>query len=283
MAQDFGQLAPPAHRVWDRGGARPVLALHCSLAHSGAWSGVAAHLTGVTITAPDLPGHGRAPDWDGVTDLHALTTDQCIALAKAVGGGAPVDLLGHSFGATVALRMALERPDLVRSLVLIEPPLFAAARAAGAAAFGPFRDHHLLVSQALAEGRRVEAASMFHATWGNGGRFADLPDRQQRYMVDRIHLIAAQNAFLLNDAANLLRVTGLEGVDVPVLMVEGAASPAIVRAVQDEIARRLPDVSRLVVPDAGHMVPISHPQAVALAITDHLARSQRVSADYNFV
>ena len=271
MAQDFGQLAPPAHRVWDRGGARPVLALHCSLAHLGAWSGVAAHLTGVTITAPDLPGHGRAPDWDGVTDLHGLTTGISIGMAETLGDGSPVDLIGHSFGATVALRMALERPDLVRSLVLIEPPLFAAARAGGSAAFAPFRIKHLAVAEALADGRRQDAAAMFHSLWGNGAAFADLPVRQQHYMADRMHFIAAQNPLLLEDAAGLLRYMGLESIGVPVLLVEGSASPAIARAVQDELARRLPQVTRLVVPGAGHMVPITHPDVVAEAVMTHLA------------
>ncbi|MBC7676775.1 MAG: alpha/beta fold hydrolase, partial [Rhodoferax sp.] len=139
------QPAAAAFRVWDKGGARPVLALHCSLAHAGAWSGLVDHLSGVTVTALDQPGHGRAADWDGVTDLHGLTTRLSIEMAEAMGGGIPIDVIGHSFGATVALRMALERPDLVRSLVLIEPPLFAAARAGGSPAFALFKVEHLAV------------------------------------------------------------------------------------------------------------------------------------------
>jgi lipase len=273
MAEDMVTVGATPFRVWDKGGARPVLALHCSLAHAGAWSGLVEHLSGVTVTALDQPGHGRAADWDGVTDLHRLTTRQSIEMAGAIGGGAPVDVIGHSFGATVALRMALERPDLVRSLVLIEPPLFAAARAGGSPAFAPFRGKHLGLAQALADGRRQDAAALFHGQWGNGAAFADLPARQQQYMMDRIHFIAAQNAVLLDDSAGLLRYMGLESIGVPVLMVEGAASLAIVGAVQDELARRLPQVTRLVVPGAGHMVPITHPGEVAQAVMAHWARS----------
>lgn len=272
MAEDLQPVAVP-HRVWDKGGARPVLALHCSLAHAGAWSGLVDHLSGVTVTALDQPGHGRAQDWDGVTDLHGLTTRISIGMAEMLAGGGPVDIIGHSFGATVAMRMALERPDLVRSLVLIEPPLFAAARAGGSAAFAPFQLEHLGVAKALADGRPEDAAAMFHGLWGNGASFADLPIRQQHYMIDRIHFIAAQNPVLLEDEAGLLRYMGLESIGVPVLMVEGGASPAIVGAVQDEIARRLPQVTRLVVPDAGHMVPITHPGVVADAVMVHLAGS----------
>lgn len=273
MAEDMFVADTPAFRVWDKGGARPVLALHCSLAHAGAWSGLVDHLSGVTVTALDQPGHGRAADWDGVTDLHGLTARISIEMAERLGGGGGIDLMGHSFGATVALRIALERPDLVRSLVLIEPPLFAAARAAGSAAFAPFRVDHMAVAEALAQARRDDAAAMFHGLWGNGAVFADLPPRQQHYMMDRIHFIVAQNPCLLDDSAGLLRYMGLESIGLPVLMVEGAASPAIVGAVQDELSRRLPQVSRLVVPGAGHMVPITHPGVVAKAVMAHLNAS----------
>lgn len=271
MPEDLRMAEAAPFRVWNKGGARPVLALHCSLAHAGAWSGLVDRLSGVTVTALDQPGHGRAMDWDGVTDLHGQTTRISIEMAQSLAGGAPIDVMGHSFGATIALRIALERPDLVRSLVLIEPPLFAAAQAGGDAAFAPFRIGHLRVAAALAEGRREDAAAMFHGQWGNGVAFADLAPRQQHYMIDRIHLIAAQNPYLLEDSAGLLRYMGLESIGVPVLMVEGSASPAIVAAVQNELARRLPQVARLVVPGAGHMVPISHPDAVAKAVMVHLA------------
>ncbi|HEX9858260.1 MAG TPA: alpha/beta fold hydrolase, partial [Paracoccaceae bacterium] len=173
-----GHLTP--WRIWHRGGDRPVLALHCSLAHAGAWSGLAARLHGVTVTAPDLPGHGRSADWDGRQDLHGLTTRIGIGMAEMLGKGGPVDLLGHSFGGTVALRMALERPDLVRSLTLVEPVLFAAARAAGAPEYADFHAAHAEFAGVVRAGDRATAARMFHGIWGNGTDFAALPEGQRR-------------------------------------------------------------------------------------------------------
>ena len=58
---------------------------------------------------------------------------------------------------------------------------------------------------------------------------------------------------------------------VPVLLIEGADSPPVIDAIHTELARRLPQASRLSVPGAGHMVPITHPQIVAAAIAAHLA------------
>jgi lipase len=270
MPEDLATFLPP-FRTWARGGDRPVLALHCSLAHAGAWGGLAEQLQGVTVTAIDAVGHGRAPDWDGVSDMHTDVTRAAIAMATEIGQGAPVDLMGHSFGATVALRIALERPDLVRSLMLVEPVIFAAARAAGDAAYPPFRARHEHLAALLAAGRRQDAAVDFHGYWGTGEPFADLSPKMQTYITDRMHLIAAQNPVLLDDAAGLLRYMGLESIGVPVLLVEGGDSPPIINAVHTELARRIEQVTRLAVPGAGHMVPITHAADVAPHVMAHLA------------
>ncbi|WP_309667659.1 alpha/beta fold hydrolase [Tabrizicola sp.] len=262
---------PTAWRVWERGGARRVLALHCSLGHSGMWSGLAERLTGVSVTAPDLPGHGKSGDWDGREDFHALSARVATSIAELAGTGEPVDLIGHSFGATVALRIALERPDLVRSLVLVEPVIFAAAK--DDPTYAPLLSEHRTVALLIANGDRAKAAALFHARWGTGEAFADLSARQQGAIIARIHLIAAQNDVLLDDTAGLLRPGGLEAIRVPVLMIEGGDSPPIIHAVQAALCARLPLVTRLIVQGAEHMVPITHPGDVARSVQMHLDAS----------
>lgn len=260
-------------RVWGQGNARRVLALHCSLAHAGAWSALAKALPELEITAFDQPGHGRAAPWNGTDDLHDLTTGLALALAQDLAQSGPIDLFGHSFGGTVALRIALERPDLVRSLVLVEPVIFAAARVAGHPAYAPFAAGHLDLARLIAAGRQGEAAERFHAAWGGDATLADLSAPQRDYIIDRMHIIAGQNAALLDDSAALLAPLRLESLDRPVLLVEGAASPPVIDAVMTELARRLPRSERLKVPGAGHMVSITHPSPVAEAIRSHLAAS----------
>lgn len=263
----------PEPRTWHRGGTRPVLALHCSLSHSGAWSGLVACLDGVTVSAPDLPGHGKAPDWDGRSDLHGLATRDALDLAERLNGAGPIDVVGHSFGATVALRMALERPELIRSLTLIEPVLFAAARSAGWSGWGAFTAGGEVMRRFLRQGDRQAATRAFLADWGTGQPYDSLPEGLRRYMTDRIHLIPAQDAVLIGDAAGLLGAFRMESTGVPVLLVEGADSPPVIPAIMGELARRLPQARRLIVPGAGHMVPITHPQPVAQAIMGLLAET----------
>lgn len=258
----------PPHRTWARSGSRPVLALHCSLAHSGAWSGLVEHLHGITLTATDQTGHGRAAPWDGVSDLHGEACEASIAVAEQLGSGAPIDFFGHSFGATLALRIALARPDLVRSLTLVEPVIFAAAK--DHPSYAPFRARHLDFASLILSGQLEAALRQFHGDWGTGETLEAMPERTRYYMLERIHLIKAQNPVLLEDSARLLRPGGLEAIRVPVLLIEGADSPAIIGAVHGALAARLPHVKRLSVAGAGHMVPITHAREVASAVQVHL-------------
>ena len=246
-------------------GPRPVLALHCALARGGAWRGLA--LPGCTVLAPDLLGHGDLPLWDGRGDFHGLVTRQGIDLLEAEGA---MDIVGHSFGATVALRIALERPELVRSLVLIEPVLFAAARATEPAAFAAHQADFAPFFTAIAAGDMPDAAAFFHGFWGGAG-FDSLSEKARDYMIARMPLIVAPLPVLNADAAGLLGYLRLEALGIPTLLLEGADTKPIIAMVQTELARRLPMVSRVVIQGAGHMAPLTHAQQVSEAVAAHLA------------
>jgi pimeloyl-ACP methyl ester carboxylesterase len=69
------------------------------------------------ILLPDRRGFGGSPDLDG-----EVTSDYAVDAVDVVGLMADgVHLVGHSYGGTVAMIAAAARPDLVRSLTLIEP------------------------------------------------------------------------------------------------------------------------------------------------------------------
>ena len=70
------------------------------------------------LLLPDRPGHGQTPgrgreDFERDADL----------LASLLGTGG-AHLVGHSYGGVVAIYMAARRPELIRSLTLIEPPAY---------------------------------------------------------------------------------------------------------------------------------------------------------------
>ncbi len=250
-------------------GPREALLIHCSLAHLGAWRGLAAGLSDVlSMLAFDLPGHGQSDDWDPQRDYQDQATEAALALLDHAASG-PVDLVGHSFGATIALRLAQMAPNRVRSLTLIEPVLFAAARHrpefAEEKAFmtGPF-------AAAMQAGDRIEAARLFHSVWGGSTPWDRLPVILRDEMAARIHLIPAAAGVTGEDIHGQAAPGALERVTVPSLLLEGAKSPPIIAAVHDAFAARLPDVRRVVIDGAGHMAPISHPAEVAAVIRKFL-------------
>lgn len=256
-------------------GKRQAMLIHCSLAHSGAWRGVEKHLSDdLSMLAFDLPGHGRSGDWDGQGDFQDLSVQIAEALLDKETDG-PVDLIGHSFGGTIALRLAQRAPERVRSLTMFEPVLFAAAKdhpefAKNSAYMeGPFAD-------AMRAGDRIEAARLFNVLWGRDADWQALPTTHQQDMARRIHLIPDGKPVTHDDIHGQAAAGALECLDMPVLLMEGAKSPAIVRATHDAMAARLPNVTRVVLQDAGHMGPITHAGEVAQAIRNHMCEPAAV-------
>lgn len=249
-------------------GDRKAVALHCSLAHSGAWKAMFAALEEpLAMQALDLPGHGKSADWTGTDDFTNLCARAAASLIDE-----PVDLIGHSGGAVAALQIALSMPEMVRTLTLIEPVLFAAAKGT------PEWDHFLQsiapYRQALAAGDRMAAARAFTEIWGTGTPWTDLDEASRQYFADRIHLIEAGMPALAEDNFGILDEGQLEGLEMPVMIIIGTESPAIVSVIAERIAERLQDVGLAEVPGAGHMLPMTHPAQVAGLVDVNLSRDE---------
>ena len=260
------------HWVTSGHGPRQSLLIHCSLGHAGGWSRLVAALDDLlTGIAYDLPGHGRSADWDGTSDIQGLSTAMAVDLLEDLAGGRPVDVIGHSFGGTVALRLAVERPDLVRSLVLIEPVFFAVA-VADRPDLKADKDPRMVAYRAAVDaGDRAAAAEAFTSVWGDVRAWERMPESQRNAMIARIHLIEAGSPAIYGDCAGLLSGGKLETIACPVLLIRGGDSPEVTAAINDGLARRIARSTQLAVPGAGHMMPITHPGAVADATRTFLA------------
>lgn len=114
------EFAGLAGRSWVPSPKRPAVLLHGSSSSSGTWwqIGQALAARGMSPLALDLPGHG-ASTAIGAELSPAEAAQQVVDSLP----GQPLELLvGHSFGALVALEVAALAPGLVRRLVLEEPP-----------------------------------------------------------------------------------------------------------------------------------------------------------------
>ena len=198
-----------------------VLALHCALASGAAWQGVGRHLPGREMICPDLPGHGRAPDWDPDRDFQAQALDRVLEEM----GDEPVHVAGHSFGATLALRLFVEYPERVLSLALIEPVMFAAA---DEVALTDYLERMAPFEAAIADERFADAARIFHREWGGEKPFEDMSEPARESLTRRIFLIGAQEPAIVRDVHGVL--PRLEArVGPPTLIVTREQPPRIMR------------------------------------------------------
>lgn len=251
-------------------GQRHVLALHCTLAFGGAWMGVAKQLgQELTVIAPDMPSHGQSPDWDESSDFSDTVFDAALSSC----GDQPIDVIGHSFGAMVALRLAATQPDRVRSLTLIEPVFFAVAAQDAPDIMQDHDGRTAHIVDAAATGDRALSARVFNRMWSGGTPWDDIPQRSRAAMIRAIHVVPDTVGFIYDDNAGLLRPGMLDAVTMPTLLMRGSQTLPAIIAINDGLERRLPNASQSVIKGAGHMAPITHPVEAAAAIGDLLKRS----------
>jgi pimeloyl-ACP methyl ester carboxylesterase len=109
-----------AVKTWydEHGEGRPLVLLHGGLVDARFFApnlpALAEHFH---VYTPERRGHGHTPDVEGPI-TYQLMTDDTIAFLQTVVGQ-PADLVGHSDGAFVAMLVAMQRPELVKRLVMI--------------------------------------------------------------------------------------------------------------------------------------------------------------------
>lgn len=251
-------------------GPRKGLLLHCSLAHGGVYSHMGAALGGaLNLVSFDQPGHGRAGDWDGQGDLQDRVTEMALDLLTG-----PMDVIGHSFGATVALRLAVDRPEMVRTLTVIAPVMMAIAKADSPKIALDLSRDMVGFYQALQDEQFEVAAQMFTQNYGDGRPWDSLGKETRQAIIDRIHLIGAGGRAVNEDHYDFIGSGAFERIEVPTLILDGCEKGEAMNVVCEGLARRIPNSIRARIANGGHMVPLTRPEAVAREILKMISQSQ---------
>ena len=233
----------------------PVVMLHSSLGSKGQWSALAEQLSmRYRAIAVDLCGYGDNPP---VASAASFTLDDEVRLVldrldALVEPHVRVHVVGHSYGALVALRLAQRARGRVASLALYEPVAFRVLEDDDPMSV-EVRRLSERVARLVASGHRHAAALAFVDFWSGDGSFAALPLPAQTAIarrVDKLPLDFQATRLWPRDAEDL-RV-----VSAPALLVTGNRSPAVVRQIHRMLTRSLPN-ARVAALDAGHMGPIT--------------------------
>jgi pimeloyl-ACP methyl ester carboxylesterase len=241
----------------ERGSGAPILCIHGTSSTALAWTAAVEQLARLgRVIAYDRRGCGRSerPEPYERTSVaeHADDAAALLAALEAV----PAVVIGRSYGASVAIDLALRYPDRVRALVLLEgdaPRELAPAAAAWVEA---------VAARMGAVAARAGVAAVAEALIGEvagEGAWRSFPPEVRRIMSDNGPAILAElrgEHWPQGDAA------ALAAIDQPALLVTAADSPSPLREPTEALAAVLPNARRLIV-TGGHLIDPAGPEIVA--------------------
>ena len=245
----------------DTGAGRATLLVHAG--GFGAWfQPLAGRLPGRVIRML-RGGYAGGPPPPGPIEIagHAA---HAAALLEALDA-APATVVSHSSGSVIALQLGLDRPDLVSSLVLCEPPLIdplldPADLDEVHAVLGP------VIGAAMAAAGRGDVSTALDTFLGTvcGPEYRSvLVDVLGPAGLARAELDA--RSFFADEMPALSRWTPgeLGRITVPVLMVQGGASLGPTHRTIARLAEALPDARVATIDGANHLLPLTHATELA--------------------
>lgn len=254
------------------GTAGPALVLiHGSMSDYRSWVNQMAPFSASFRTIAVSLRHCYPEKWDGTGDDFSVEqhASDVAALIEAMDIG-PAHVVGHSRGGAVAMQLVLQRPDLVRALVLGDPggfddllpdtPEGRSMAAESARIFEQLRED-------LATTDAETAARHFSDALSGPGAWARRPQASRQVMLDNLRTgpaSAQRPQFTLAQIAS---------VRAPVLAITGSASPPRYRTILETMRRANGNVSPLVeIADAAHSMQRDNAATFNAAVLEFLAR-----------
>jgi 3-oxoadipate enol-lactonase len=207
--------------------------------------------------AYDHRGQGRSADGVGRTISMETVTDDAAALIEKLGLG-PVHFCGLSLGGIVGMRLAIGRPDLIRSLVLLDTTADAE----------PYKFKYKTMS-AIARlfGARLVASAAMPALYdktalNDPARAAERREWMQQLIMNRRSIWRATNGVLERKCI----VDGLGKIIAPTLVMVGDEDVSTPKVLADRIVGGIANAKLIVIPGAGHSATLEQPAIVTAAI-----------------
>lgn len=243
-----------------------VVLLHSSASSARQWQALREALQpDFRVLAVDLHGHGARPPWPADAPF-ALADDA--ALVEPLLRYAPVHLVGHSYGAAVALKAAALYPRRVLGVVAYEPVLFALLRD-DAAPSEPLRAVVTAaegVSDALRRGDEHAAAHRFVDFWSGASAWQALDAVRQQAIAARMPSVLRHFDALLGESL----VAELAALAMPMLFLTGTETLPAMRRIGELLRAALPRAQHELVAGMNHMSPVTQPAAINARIEQFL-------------
>ncbi|MGI9350923.1 MAG: alpha/beta fold hydrolase [Rhizobiaceae bacterium] len=253
----------------------PVFAIHSSASNNTQWKHLVQELDArFDVIAPNLPGYGDLAITPDFSETGVAITAAPI-IREIEKQRQPVHLVGHSQGGGVALKIALMRPALIKSLTLYEPATFHFLKS------GDRTDKQMsaainqvagLLTASCQSDRPDLGMKQFIDFWNGDGAWNQSPPALRKKLAEQATIVMSDFARGFEETWTL---SDLEQLEIPTLMLMGMASPKVAQHVATKITRAIPNARMAMLPGLGHMAPVFQPQWINPRIREHIAGVER--------
>jgi pimeloyl-ACP methyl ester carboxylesterase len=269
----------------EQGEGDPVVFVHGSADDLRSWDqqlpGIGASYRAIAYSRRYArPNEDIAP---GVDDQTLPHVDDLVAFLRVIGA-APAHLVGHSWGGLISLMAAVRHPQVVRSLVLQEPPVLSLVMSV------PPRPRELLrllvrrpgtvrvilgfavktwtpTQKAFRRGDDEVAMQTFGCGLLGKETYERLPEERKQQALENVRAVRAQ---VLGAGFPPLSEDDVRGVQAPTLLMTGERSPRYLPRLTDRLQQLLPNAERVEISAASHLMNEENPAAVNDAILGFL-------------
>jgi pimeloyl-ACP methyl ester carboxylesterase len=208
--------------------------------------------------------------WDGAGDDYRMAQHiaDVIAFIEQIAPG-PVDLMGHSRGGHIAFRVAQQRPDLLRKVVLAEPggDLDSTLDPAVVPGAPSPRSARVLISVNKARSGDIEGAVENFVDGIDGeGSWRRLPAAAKQQLRDNIATFLGQ----VHEARDPYSKPDMLAIRTPTLLIGGADTEGSLSVIWRTLAEHIAGAQTAVIPNAKHWMFEQDPEGFSRAVTEFL-------------
>ncbi|HUH58765.1 MAG TPA: alpha/beta hydrolase [Candidimonas sp.] len=185
--------------------------------------------------------------------------EDTVNLLRSLSNDGPVHVLGHSRGAQVALEVACNAPELVRSLTLADPGFRIDEEP-------PMPSVHADIARMLRQGQLEEAMAGFVDAVNGAGTWRQMTSWFKTMVKDNAYTLLSQ----LREINLAIRLEQAAALRCPVLLIGGAHSPPRYGNRLDVLENALLDATRTTIPLASHGMNLANPKAFNGAVLSFL-------------
>jgi esterase len=249
----------------------PLVCVHGTLGDFRTWSAVFGPLSKKNRVISVSLRHFFPAHWDGVGNdyLMAQHVSDVIAFIERLDTG-PVDLMGHSRGGHIGFRVAQQRPDLLRRLVLAEPggeldPTLDPAPAVP----GPSRrvGRIAVAAEKVREGDIDGGLQAFFDMIEGEGAWAHLPQAARQQLRDNAYTLIGQ----VGENRQPYTKAEAQSIKTPTMLIGGADTKGALAATLRALAPHIPGARTAMIPGAGHWMFDQAPEKFSEIVLEFLA------------